>query len=386
MHQTLSFYKFAISEMIFGNGSFALVDGYARRFGLNRVLVVSDPGVFEAGWTESVIGCLGKSGIASQLFLDVSPNPRDSEVMAGAELFRSTGCNGIIAVGGGSPIDCAKGIGIVCSNGEHILDYEGVDRVPLPMPPIICIPTTAGTAADISQFAIITASREKRKIAIISKALVPDLALIDPLATTTMNRQLTAATGMDALVHAIEGYLSTACSPLTDLHALEAIRLVCRHLPVVVENTNDMEAREGMMLASTLAGMAFSNASLGATHAMAHSLGGELDSPHGECNALLLEHVVAYNFQAVPERCRIIAEAFGISTAGQTDAEVQAALTGAIRSLRIGCGMSGNLAERGVSPDIIPHLAENAMHDACMVTNPRRPERTEIEKLYAAAL
>lgn len=383
MDGSISLRKFVVPEMILGVGSFALVDGYARRFGLKKVLVVSDPGVCEVGWTESVTGCLGKSGIAWEIFREVSSNPKDAEVMAGAALYRGAGCDGIVAVGGGSPMDCAKGIGIVCSNGGHILQYEGIDRVPLPMPPLICIPTTAGTAADISQFAIITASEQRRKVAIVGKTLVPDLALIDPLATTTMDPGLTACTGMDALVHAVEAYLSTANSYLSDLHALDAIRLVRSHLLKAVHDPDDA-SREGMVLASTLAGMAFSNAGLGAVHALAHSLGGFLDSAHGDCNALLLEHVVDYNFPFASERCRAVAEALGAGATGE--AEVRRALAGAIRSLREGAGITGTLADRGVTREAIPHLAANAMHDPCMATNPRTPTPSEIEAIYAAAL
>lgn len=382
----ISFRKFVAPEFIFGNGSFALIDGYAKRFGLSRVLVVSDSGVSAAGWTDGVVGCLSKSGITCEVFQNVTPNPKDHEVMEGTALYLQSKCDGIIAVGGGSPMDCAKGIGIVSANGGNILDYEGVDQIPLPIPPLICIPTTAGTAADISQFAIITASEERRKIAIVSKALVPDLALIDPLTTTTMDRELTACTGMDALVHAIEAYVSTASSPLTDLHALEAVRLVKKHLLEVIDNPDESESREGMMLASTLAGMAFSNASLGAVHAMAHALGGVLDSAHGDCNALLLEHVVAYNFESVPDRCRKIAEALGVTVREQSDEMVKSALTTAIHSLRIRAGIVGSLSDRGVSVDLISHLASNALQDACMITNPRKPVQAEIEEIYAAAL
>ncbi len=193
-------------------------------------------------------------------------------------------------------MDCAKGIGIVSTNRKNILDIEGIDNVPIPGPPLICIPTTSGTSADVSQFAIINDTVEKRKIAIISKTVVPDVALIDPLTTLTMPAYLTACTGIDALVHAVEAYVSTANSPLLDLHALEAVRLVCTNLPQVLAAPTDLELRGKMTLASLQAGLAFSNASLGAVHAMAHSLGGLLDLPHGECNALLLDHVVNFNY------------------------------------------------------------------------------------------
>jgi len=387
MKDAVSYRKFVVPEMIFGNGCLTLVDGYARCFGLKNILVVSDPGVCSAGWTDKVITCLKASGISSALFVEITPNPKDYEVMAGAAVYQSNRCDGIIAVGGGSPMDCAKGIAIVVSNGGHILQYEGVDRIPYPMPPLICIPTTAGTAADISQFAIITDTPGKCKIAIISKTLVPDLALIDPRTTSTMGSDMTACSGMDALVHAIEAYVSTASSVFTDLQALNAIALVAEHLPAVMSDLSNQDARRGMMLASTEAGMAFSNASLGAVHAMAHSLGGVLDSPHGDCNALLLEHVVRYNFASASERYRRVAEKLGCSISETVDDHhVCTVLTDSIRRLRIESGIVGSLSDRGVTMEMIPQLAHKAMNDPCMITNPRRPSVSEIEELYVQAL
>lgn len=375
--------KFLIPEMIYGNGAHQLTGQYAGRFGISTALVVSDPGVVEAGWTGRVMENLALAGITAVPFTEITPNPKDHEVMAGVERYHTSGCDGIVAVGGGSPMDCAKGIGIVCSNGGHILDYEGVDQVPMAMPPLICIPSTAGSAADVSQFAIISDTAGRRKVAIISKSVVPDLALIDPLLTTTMPAELTACTGMDALVHAIEAYVSNASSSFTDLHALHAIRLVTRHLAEAIGKPASLEARNGMMLASTQAGMAFSNASLGAVHAMAHSLGGLLDSPHGECNAQLLEHVIAYNYSSAAKRYQEVSHAMGINCpAGQDSCT---ALTEGVRTLRMSIGITGTIAAPGVQYEQIPLLAEKAMLDACMVTNPRRPTQKDIEKIYAAA-
>ena len=289
-------------------------------------------------------------------------------------------------MGGGSPIDCAKGIGIVSSNRQPILEFEGVDKVEIPGPPLICIPTTAGTSADVSQFAIITDRQRRVKIAIISKAVVPEVALIDPVTTTTMDAALTACTGLDALVHAFEAFVSTAQSPITDLHALEAIRLVTAHLPTAIANPADLKARSPMMLASLHAGLAFSNASLGLVHAMAHSLGGWLDFPHGEANALLLDHVVSFNFDAVPERYRRIGVAMGLELEGTPPAEVKAALIGAVQRLRTAAGISHTLGQKGVRADDIPHLATAALRDACLATNPRQPRQRDIETIYAKAL
>lgn len=378
--------RFVSPEIVYDVGARALVGQYAVLFGLRRVLVVSDPGIIAAGWTGEVLKSLDAAGVEVVLYSCVSPNPRDAEVDAGARLYAAERCDALVAVGGGSPLDCAKGIGIVSSNRCAIEACAGVNRVTVPMPPLFCVPTTAGSAAELSQFAIITNTVRRTKMAIVSKALVPDVAFIDPETTTTMDSWLTACTGMDALVHGIEAYVSTASSPLTDLHALEAVRLVAANLRRAVREPQSLEARTGMMLGSLQAGLAFSNASLGAVHALAHSLGGMFDLPHGECNALLLEPVVAYNFPEVPERYRAVGEAMGIGFQGAGRGEWLEALREGIRSLRQDVGIDSTLGERGVRPEMIPNLAAHAMNDACMVTNPRRPRVEEVERIYAKAL
>lgn len=378
--------KFVAPEFIFGAGARQLVGRYARNLGIRKALVVTDPGLIAAGWTSEVTDSLEAEGIPHVVFSGVTPNPRAEEVMIGAELYASQGCNAIVVVGGGSPMDCAKGIGIVHTNQKHVLAFEGVDEVAVPGPPLICIPTTAGTSADVSQFAIITNTRRKVKIAIISKTVVPDVALIDPVTTTTMDPYLTACTGLDALVHAFEAYVSNAASPLTDLHALEAVRLVTTHLLSVIANPDDLGVRSQMMLGSLHGGLAFSNASLGAVHAMAHSLGGLLDLPHGEANAILLEHVVAFNFEAVPDRYRRIGQAMGLALDEPSVEAQKSILLAEIARLRQQAGINRTLAQKGVHRRDIPQLAQNAMRDACMVTNPRRPTQQEIEVIYAGAL
>jgi alcohol dehydrogenase class IV len=303
--------------------------------------------------------------------------------MAGAHICKNEGCNIIVAVGGGSPIDCAKGIGIVSANNKDIMEFAGVDQVPSPGLPLICIPTTAGSSADVSQFAIITDNVRKIKLAIISKSMVPDAALIDPITTITMDASLTAHTGMDAFAHAIEAFASNAHSPITDLHALEAIRLIVVNLRAVINSRKDIGLRGQMMLASLHAGLAFSNASLGAVHAMAHSLGGLLDLPHGESNAILLEYVIDFNYEAAPERYNRVAQAMGLELRRGEEKE---ALIGAIRQLRLDAGINQTLGQLGMKQGDIPELAEKAMRDTCMVTNPRRPTLLDIEVIYEKAL
>jgi alcohol dehydrogenase class IV len=349
-------------------------------------LIVTDAGVAAAGWPDRVMHSLDHAGLRWSTYDRVSPNPRQEEVAEGAEFCRSAGCDALLAVGGGSPMDCAKGIGVVASSGRPIAEFEGVDKIPESMPPLLCIPTTAGTGADVSQFTIIGNREERRKMAIVSKAVVPDLALVDPLCTTTMDAYLTACTAVDALTHAIEAFVSTGSSPITDLHAEEAIRLVGRHILAVLLHPADLEERGGMALASLQAGLAFSNASLGAVHAMAHALGGLLDLPHGECNALLLEHVVDFNFPAAPERYRRVAANLGVSVDKLSDGEVRRALRERLCGLRKQAGIEGSLSGRGVSRDDIPGLTRNAIRDICMVTNPRVACQRDIEVIYESAL
>jgi alcohol dehydrogenase class IV len=378
--------KFVAPEFLFGVGALDLAGQYARHLGARNVLIVTDAGVAAAGWPDRVMHSLDHAGLRWSTYDRVSPNPRQEEVAEGAEFCRSAGCDALLAVGGGSPMDCAKGIGVVASSGRPIAEFEGVDKIPESMPPLLCIPTTAGTGADVSQFTIIGNREERRKMAIVSKAVVPDLALVDPLCTTTMDAYLTACTAVDALTHAIEAFVSTGSSPITDLHAEEAIRLVGRHILAVLLHPADLEERGGMALASLQAGLAFSNASLGAVHAMAHALGGLLDLPHGECNALLLEHVVDFNFPAAPERYRRVAANLGVSVDKLSDGEVRRALRERLCGLRKQAGIEGSLSGRGVSRDDIPGLTRNAIRDICMVTNPRVACQRDIEVIYESAL
>ncbi len=386
MADILELRKFVAPEYIFGAGARLLVGRYAKNLGASKVLVVSDPGVVAAGWTAEVIANLAAEGLGHSLFTDVSPNPRAAQVMAGAEVYREEKCNFIVAVGGGSPMDCAKGIGIVSSNGRHILEFKGVDQVRAPMPPLICIPTTGGTSADVSQFAIITDPQERVKVAIISKSVVPDLALIDPMTLSTMDAYLTACTGLDALTHGIEAFVSNASSPMTDLHALEAIRLVSTHLPESIRNPQDIDLRAKIMEGSLLAGLAFSNAILGANHAMAHSLGGEKDAPHGECNAILLDHVIEFNLPASPERFERIGEAMGLDLRGRDIKGRTRALLDKVREIKQAAGMTVSLTELGIRRTDLPQLSKKALQDPCMVTNPRRANQRDIEVIYEESL
>ena len=379
--------KFVAPEFIFGVGARLQAGLYAKNLGASTVLVVSDPGVIAAGWTSEVIQTLHAEGLQVVLFSDVTPNPRDFEVMQGVERYLEADCDAIVAIGGGSPIDCAKGIAVVVANGGHILDYVGVDTVGEPGPPLICIPTTAGTAADVSQFAIIVDSGNRNKVAIITKAIVPDLSLIDPATTTTMDPFLSACTGVDALSHAIEAAVSNAHSPITDLHALKAIELIKDNIEKVILNPLDLHAREGMTLGCLEAGLAFSNASLGAVHAMSHSLGGFFDLPHGECNAILLPHVMEFNFPASDAQFRKIMNCLALDGPKQmTSREAQKLILSEVNRLRQAIGIQETLSDRGVHRTDIHELAGKALHDPCLVTNPRVARKRDLEVIYEEAL
>ena len=377
--------KFAAPEVIFGNGARFLLTKYVQNFSLSHCLVVTDKGVRATGLVDDLVASLHEAGIRTTIFDDISPNPRDDQARKGTAVFLDSRCDGVVAIGGGSPMDAAKAIGFMATNGSDVISFEGVDKVESPAPPMICIPTTAGTSADISQFCIINDTARRLKIAIVAQAAIPDVALIDPECTYSMPPALTAATGMDALTHAFEAYVSTVSSPTTDLFALDAVRLIRKYLERAVAQPDDAVAREGMMRASMHAGYAFSNAILGAVHAMAHSLGGVLDSPHGECNAILLPHLVRANFASVSERYRDLARAFGIAEAGLPDDVLRQGLFDGLQAYSRGIGIPEGLRVMNMDKALIPKLAKTAMQDACMLTNPRRFTQAEIEELYEEA-
>lgn len=385
MH-SLKLRKFVAPEIVFGIGSLNLAGQYGRNLGGSKALVVSDPGVLAAGWVGKVLACVEGAALEAALFTGVSPNPRMDEVAAGAAVYEEQGCDVIIAVGGGSALDCGKGIGLLVANPGWIGDLVGVDKVAAPMPPVICIPTTAGTSADTSQFAVLLDREKRRKMLIISKAVVPDISLIDPVTATTMDAFLTACTGIDALTHGIEAYVSLGHSPVTDVHALEGIRLITANLRKSIAEPNNLEYRSNMMLGSLEAGLAFSNASLGALHAMSHSVGGVFDAPHGHSNSLLLDGVVDFNYAEAPERFRNIAMAMGIETGGLSLNDIRRQLVAELRALREAAGIHGSLSSLGVHRTETHELAAIALTDPCVVTNPRQPCQRDLEVIYGECL
>lgn len=351
-----------------------------RGHGFRRALIVTDQGLVKAGLAAKVADMLGQADIEPVIFDGVHPNPSCANVNAGLALLKEKQCDVVVSLGGGSPHDCAKGIALVAVNGGKIQDYEGVDKSAKPQLPLVAINTTAGTASEMTRFCIITDESRHIKMAIVDKHTTPILSVNDPETMAGMPASLTAATGMDALTHAVEAYVSTIATPITDACALKAVELIAGFLRRAVKNGQDMEAREQMAYAQFLAGMAFNNASLGYVHAMAHQLGGFYDLPHGVCNAVLLPHVQAFNAAVAGERLGDVAIALG-----EPVRSAEAAIA-AIKRLSADVGIPAGLAQLGVKEADIPTLADNALKDACGLTNPRKASHEEVCAIFRAAM
>ncbi|EAV0571147.1 L-threonine dehydrogenase [Salmonella enterica subsp. arizonae serovar 6,7:g,z51:-] len=355
-------------------------------YGFRRTLIVTDAMLAKLGMADDIQKALQERDIFSVIYDGTQPNPTTSNVAAGLKLLKENGCDSVISLGGGSPHDCAKGIALVASNGGDIRDYEGVDRSAKPQLPMIAINTTAGTASEMTRFCIITDEERHIKMAIVDKHVTPLLSVNDSSLMVGMPKSLTAATGMDALTHAIEAYVSVAATPITDACALKAVTMIAENLIVAVEEGSNVQAREAMAYAQFLAGMAFNNASLGYVHAMAHQLGGFYNLPHGVCNAVLLPHVQVFNSQVVAARLRDCAAAMGVDVSGMSEAEGAQACVAAIRQLSQKVNIPAGLRELNVKEEDIPVLATNALKDACGLTNPIQATHDEIVEIYRAAM
>ncbi|WP_408896513.1 iron-containing alcohol dehydrogenase [Nocardioides sp. R1-1] len=378
--------KFHAPEVVFGIGSLSEAGFAAARLGARRPLVVTDPGIIEAGWVDELLGHLREVGLRPVVWSQVTPNPRDHEVRAAFAHYLEWDCDVIIGIGGGSCADAAKGVAVLSGNGGDILDYRGVDRMTQPIPPLLIIPSTSGTGADVSQFCIVTDTTRSVKVTIMGRALVPDISITDPRLLVTMPELLNAATGLDALTHGIEAFVSLAHNPLADTHALNAVGLVCGHLRSTILDPTEGEHRRKMAQASLQAGLAFSNAILGATHAMSHQVGGLLDAPHGVVNGVLLPHVIRYNARATPERFVALAAAAGLDVVGVPGVEAAELLADHVRRLADDVGVPRGLRDLGVTEADIPRLADTTLDDACLTTNPRAATLGDVEKLFLEAL
>jgi len=376
---------FIPSLNLMGAGSLAAAVAEIVRHGFTRALIVTDPVLHGLGLADRIASLLRRDNIASAIFPGAQPNPTVGNVETGLALLQAEGCDCVISLGGGSSHDCAKGIALTATNGGSIRDYEGVDKSARVQLPLIAINTTAGTASEMTRFCIITDEKRQVKMAIVDRHVTPLLSVNDPELMLGKPPLLTAATGMDALTHAVEAYVSIAATPITDTCALKAVSIIAGNLRTAVAEGNNLAAREAMAYAGFLAGMAFNNASLGYVHAMAHQLGGFYDLPHGVCNAVLLPHVEAFNAEIAAARLKDVAHALGVDTTGMTDRQGADAAIAAIRRLSSDIGIPGGLAELGVRDEDVPVLASNALKDACGLTNPRPATQEEIESIFRAA-
>lgn len=384
MNQTASFFMPVVS--LFGANVLSELAQRVASLGGAKPLVVTDQGMTQLGYTKQVTDLLEQAGIAYAVFDETVPNPTDTNVNEGAQAYTDNQCDMLISLGGGSAHDCCKGVGLLVSNGGSIADYEGVDQSKQALPPYIAINTTAGTASELTRFTIITNTSNHVKMAIVDWRVTPDLAINDPLLMVAMPPSLTAATGMDALTHAVEAYVSTDANPITDACALQAMRLIAKYLRVAVARGDDLQARDRMAYAQYLAGMAFNNAGLGHVHAMSHQLGGMYNLPHGVCNALLLPHVCEANLMAAQERYADIAEALGENTYGVPVREAAQMAVVAIRALSEDVGIPSTLTELGVQDKDIETMVEHAQKDVCAATNPRRLNDKEVAAIFRAAM
>ncbi len=354
--------------------------------GFKKALIVTDKVLGQIGIVKKVTDVLDNKDIEYAIYDETKPNPTVKNVNDGLALLKEKECDFVISLGGGSAHDCAKGIALLATNGGEIKDYEGVDKSKKPQLPMVGINTTAGTGSEMTLFAIITDEERHIKMALVDKHLTPIIAVNDPMLMLAMPKSLTAATGMDALTHAIEAYVSTSATPITDACAEKAIELISNYLVNAVENGQDVEARDMMAYAEYLAGMAFNNASLGYVHAMAHQLGGFYNLPHGVCNAILLPHVQEYNKATSASRLAKIAKIMGGNIEGLTDEQGADLCIDMIKSLSQTVGIPEGLGVLGVKESDFETLATNALNDACSLTNPRKGNLEEVIAIFKKAM
>ena len=380
------------SVTVIGSGAVKEIPARLASLGGTKPLLVTDKGMTQLGVTASIVQLMQGAGMQCAVYDETVPNPTDKNVSDGLAQYAANGCDCIVTLGGGSAHDCGKGIGIVATNGGTIHQYEGVNKARVAMPPFLAVNTTAGTASEMTRFCIITDTARKVKMALVDWRVTPNIALDDPELMVGMPPSLTAATGLDALTHAVEAYVSTGATHMTDANAEKAIKLISKYLRRAVGNGRNLEAREAMCYAQYQAGMAFNNAGLGYVHAMAHQLGGYLNLPHGECNAILLPHVCEFNMLAAMDRFAEMAEFFGVQGSARTQREAAGNVVQAIRDLMQDVNIPASLTMlakkygKTVNPEDFEVMAESAMKDACAVTNPRGMRKEDIIAIYRKIL
>ncbi|WKY47005.1 iron-containing alcohol dehydrogenase [Eubacteriaceae bacterium ES3] len=371
--------------VIMGPGAVELIVPEIMKMNVKKALIVTDKVLMEAGVVEEVTKVLDEAKIAYAIFSDVKPNPTVKNVNDGYQALQDNECDFVISIGGGSPQDTGKGVAILATNPGDLRDYEGVGKTANKSIPIVAINTTAGTASEATINYVITDEERKVKMVIVDPNSIATVAVNDPILMLKMPKSLTAATGMDALTHAVEGYTTAGASAFTDLFNLEAIKVISKSLRAAVEDGDDLDARDEMAYGQFVTGMGFSNGGLGIVHSMAHQLGGFYDLPHGVANAVLLPHVVAYNADSVGDRLKDIAVAMGLDISRREPKEINIMTIDAIKKLSKDVGIPSGLQELGVKEEDFPTLADLALADACTPGNPKCPSKEDIIAIYKAA-
>lgn len=381
--------RFILNEVsYFGPGARKELPEVVKRLNGKKALIVTDKGLIQFGVAEKVTKVLDEASIPYEIFSEVKPNPTVSNVKTGIEAYKKANADFIIAIGGGSAIDTAKGIGIVINNPEFadIVSLEGCAPTKHKSVPIIALPTTAGTAAETTINYVIIDEEKKKKMVCVDPNDIPAVAIIDAELMYSLPKSLTAATGMDALTHAIEGYITKGAWEMSDMFEIEAIRMIKKYLPTAVSDPQNPVGRNGMAIAQYIAGMAFSNVGLGLVHGMAHPMGSLFDIPHGVANALLLPTVMEFNMPYCLDKFPKIAEAMGVDISGMTKEDASKAACEAVKSLSIEVGIPQHLSDLGITESDIPALAEQALNDVCTPGNPRPVTIDDIITLYKKVL
>lgn len=381
--------RFILNEVsYFGPGARKELPEVLSRMGVKKALVTSDKGLIKVGTTKMVTDVLDEMGFPYDIYSEIKPNPTVTNVKQGVDAFKASGADCIIAIGGGSSMDTAKGIGIVANNPEFsdIVSLEGCAPTKNKSVPIIALPTTAGTGAEVTINYVIIDEERQAKMVCVDPNDIPAVAIVDPELMYSLPKGLTAATGMDALTHAIEGYITKGAWIMSDMYELQAIKMIAENLPIAVDEPTNPVGREGMALAQYIAAQAFSNVGLGLVHGMAHPMGSLHDIPHGVANALLLPTIMEFNMPTRIEKYGVIAQHMGVDTNGMTPEEAAQAAVDAVRALSIRVGIPQHLSEIGITEADIPALAAQAITDVCTPGNPRDVTEAEIIELYKKVL
>ncbi len=381
--------RFILNEVsYFGAGCRKELPAAMQRLGLKKALVCSDKGLIKVGTTAMVTDVLTEAGIPFEIYSEIKPNPTVTNVKQGVKAFKASGADCLVAIGGGSSMDTAKAIGIVVNNPEFadVVSLEGCAPTKNKTVPIIALPTTAGTGAEVTINYVIIDEAKQKKMVCVDPNDIPAVAIVDPELMYSLPKGLTAATGMDALTHAIEGYITKGAWVMSEMYELQAIKMIAENLPLAVEEPRNPVGREGMALAQYIAAQAFSNVGLGLVHGMAHPMGSLFDVPHGVANALLLPTIMEFNKPCCIKKFGVIAQTMGVDTTGMTEDEAAQAAVDAVKALSIRVGIPQHMSELGIKASDIDALADQALADVCTPGNPRDVTLDDIKALYLKVL